>query len=179
MTPLRICRYSDFSPSPALEAGLDAIFFETSNTKSFADATDCAAFRERWLGRYLAHDALTTFLALDAADNVAGYVAGSFDDPATAPRFADVAYFQAFKLLTQCFPAHLHINVAAAHRNRGLGAGLIAHFIAEAKRASCPGVHVVTSRAARNVAFYVRNGFREEGVDGGGDRQVVFLARTL
>lgn len=179
MTPLALRRYSDLEPSPALQTGLDAIFFEASNTKSFPDDAARAAFRERWLGRYLADDARTTFLALDGAGMVAGYVAGSLEDPASSRRFADVAYFQTFKTLTRHFPAHLHVNVAASHRNLGVGAKLMSRFIAEAALAACPGVHVVTSRAARNVTFYLRNGFREEGADGEGAREIVFLARAL
>ena len=53
----------------SLMAQLDAIFFEASGTKTFASSEECATFRERWLGRYLAHDAQHAFLALAGADH--------------------------------------------------------------------------------------------------------------
>lgn len=174
-----IIRYSDISGDPAITAGLDSIFFEASNTKSFADAADRNQFRERWLGRYLREDARTTFLALAGPKFVAGYVAGSLADPALETRFADIAYFQTFRHLTCKFPAHLHINVAAGFRGQGLGEQLIGRFVDEAARAGSPGVHVVTTRGARNARFYLRNGFREEGAEGSGAKEIVFLARAL
>ena len=36
-------------------SGIETIFFASSNVEQFDDAAERAAFRERWLGRYLDH----------------------------------------------------------------------------------------------------------------------------
>ena len=68
MYPLIIRRYADIDPNPEVAAGIDAVFFEASNTKSFADAAARRTFRERWLGRYLVHDARWFYVALVGPD---------------------------------------------------------------------------------------------------------------
>ncbi|MFN0217801.1 MAG: GNAT family N-acetyltransferase [Hyphomicrobium sp.] len=172
---LVIRRYLDLDRSESLHAGLDAVFFESSNTKNFESDVARAAFRERWLGRYLTHDPAFVYVALNSDGAVAGYLAGAVDDPALAVRFVDIGYFQTFRDLTRAYPAHLHVNLAPEHRGRGAGARLIDRFLADAKTAGAPGAHVVTSRGTRNVGFYAQNGFVERGALG----QIVFLARDL
>ncbi len=171
--------FLELDASPALIAGLDGVFFEASNTKAFSSDAARAAFRDLWLGRYLAHDPAWAYVATAPDGRVAGYLAGSLDDPAVTPRFADIAYFAAFKDLTRRYPAHLHVNLAAEFRGHGVGARLIGRFVDDARVAGAPGVHVVTSRGARNVTFYTRNGFSEAGVAGEGAREVVFFCRKL
>jgi GNAT superfamily N-acetyltransferase len=162
-----------------LERRLDAVFFEASSTKIFADDAARSAFRERWLGRYLDHDARFAHVALADDGAVAGYVVGSIEDPARAARFHDLGYFQTFRDLTERYPAHLHINLAPEFRGRGVGGELIARFIEYARRAGAPGIHVTTSRGARNVTFYERLGFEERGATGEGDREILFLAQDI
>jgi GNAT superfamily N-acetyltransferase len=173
-----IHRYLDVTPSSKLGDQIDAIFFEASNSKSFESDAARAAFRERWLGRYLRHDPQFAYLGLAASGDVAGYVVGAIDDPALSERFADISYVAAFGDLTSKYPAHLHINLAPAFRNRGIGGQLIGAFVAEAKRRGVPGVHVVTSANSDNVRFYNRNEFIEAGRTKG-VAPLVFLARTL
>lgn len=163
----------------ALEAGIEAIFFDSAANQAFASPREREAFRERWLGRYLEHDPALVLVALEDTGAVAGYLVGSLDDPARAPRFADIGYFATFDALTARYPAHLHVNVAGDWRNAGLGARLVAHFVAEARAAGAPGVHVVTGSASRNRTFYERAGFREAGSTPWNGRDVVFLARNL
>lgn len=163
----------------ALEEELDAIFFEASNTKSFANDDVRAAFRERWLGRYLAHDPHWAYVALGDHGEVAGYLVGCLEDPARTGRFSDIEYFARFASLTAKYPAHLHVNLGAAYRGSGIGSLLVQRFCADAAAAGSTGVHVVTSRGARNVGFYARNGFHEAGCDGVGAKEVVFLAKAL
>ncbi len=176
---IHVLRYLDLGRDPALIAGIDQVFFESSNTQAFVDNAARAAFRERWLGRYLAHDPAWAYVAVAADATVAGYLVASLDDPALTPRFSDIPYFTHFASLTKKYPAHLHVNLGAAFRNRGLGGDLIERFATEAGKAGAPGVHVVTSRGARNIAFYNRNGFVEAGAHGADEREVVFLARAL
>jgi GNAT superfamily N-acetyltransferase len=174
-----ICRYLDVVQMPGVMSGIDAVFFQSSNSQTFADAAARAAFRERWLGRYLKHDPGWVYVAVTSKNLVAGYLVASLDDPALTPRFSDIPYFAAFKDLTRRYPAHLHVNLAPERRGGGIGSALVARFNADAARAGSPGVHIVTSRGARNVSFYARNGFRELGTWGEGAREVVFLARDL
>ena len=176
---IQIYRYQDLGTDPALTAGIDHVFFESSTTQEFADDASRAAFRERWLGRYLTHDIAWAYVALAGDTTVAGYLVASLDDPARTARFTDIPYFAHFADLTKQYPAHLHVNLSPAFRNRGLGGELIERFTSDAGKAGAPGVHVVTSRGARNVAFYNRNGFTEAGAHGTGGCDVVFLARAL
>jgi GNAT superfamily N-acetyltransferase len=183
MSGVTFHKYTDLAVVPEwagkLDAGLDAVFFAASNTQTFADAAERARFRERWLGRYLTHDSQWAYVAASGGERVAGYLVASLDDPALAPRFSDLAYFARLAHLTKRFPAHLHINLAPSFRGAGTGSRLINQFITDARGAGAPGAHVVTSRGARNAGFYLRNGFREEGSDGEGAKEVIFLARAL
>ena len=166
--------------SPDTGAQVDAIFFEASGRHGFAAPEERAAFRERWLGRYLRGGSDVVLLAEDRDGAVAGYLVGALEDPAGQDRFADIGYFRgAFRALCRRYPAHLHINLAPACRNRGIGAQLIAAFAARAVEAGAPGMHVVTARSARSVRFYARCGFVELAVAPLNGRQVVFLGKPL
>jgi len=173
-----IRRYPDVTPSSKLSDETDAIFFEASNSKSFESDAAQAVFRERWLGRYLRDDPQFVYLAFAASGDVAGYVVGAIDDSGLSERFADIGYVAAFGDLTRKYPAHLHINLAPAFRNRGIGGRLIEAFVTEATRRGAPGVHVVTSANSDNVRFYNRNGFIEVARTKD-STPLVFLARTL
>ena len=162
-----------------ISAEIDAIFFEASNTKSFVDEAARTAFRERWLGRYLNNHRDCAFIALENGADVAGYVVGALEDPALSAEFADVWHVAAFAHLSRRYPAHLHINIAAHHRNRGLGHALISRFVDDVRSADVAGVHVVTGAGARNVGFYQRNGFWEAGRLTRASTDVVFLGRDL
>ncbi len=180
MTPsIAILPYLSLPPSPVLIGGIDAVFFEASNTKSFADDAARAAFRQRWLGRFLEHDAEWAYIALAEDGGVAGYLVGATDDPARSERFSDLAYFKDFAALTARYPAQLHVNLAPRYRGHGTGERLIETFVADLEAAGTGGVHVITSRGARNVRFYERCGFHEAGASGAGAGEVVFLARDL
>ena len=169
---------------PAIPGGLlaqiDAIFFEASSRTSFASGEERAAFRERWLGRYLQGGSDVVLVAQDPAGIVAGYLVGALENPAEQARFADIDYLRgAFRELCRRFPAHLHINLAPQFRGLGIGARLIDAFAAEAATAGAPGLHVVTAKAARNVRFYARCGLLEAGATVWNGREIVFLAKPL
>jgi GNAT superfamily N-acetyltransferase len=168
-TLVTIRRYLDVARSATLGDEIDAIFFEASNTKSFESDAARMTFRERWLGHYLKSEPQFAYLALAPATEVIGYLVGSLDDRAADERFRDLA---------KRFPAHLHVNLAPAYRGLGLGSRLIDAFVADAKWAGAPGIHVVTNAASDNVRFYNRNGFSEVGRTGP-DNALVFLGRTL
>jgi len=165
--------------TPAQAAQLDDIFFSASATQTFDHAAERAAFRERWLGRYLLVDAAHVLLALEGGGRVVGYLVGTIEDLARSPRFADIASVRVFAHLSAVYPAHLHINLAANVRSQGIGGRLIEAFAAHATALGAPGMHVVTNPASRNVRFYERCGFHEAGRASPNGRDIVFLARAF
>jgi GNAT superfamily N-acetyltransferase len=175
----KVVRWVDLPDRAAAEAEITAIFFASSATQSFADEAVRAAFRERWLGRYLTHDAQHVFVALNEAERIIGYLVGALEDPAQAERFGDLAFMQAFAALTPQYPAHLHVNLTASARGQRIGEGLVERFVDDVRTARLPGVHVVTGRGVRNVGFYNRLGFEERGLLATANGAMVFLGRAV
>jgi GNAT superfamily N-acetyltransferase len=158
---------------------VERIFFLSSSRKTFPSDAVRAEFQERWLGRYLLHDRAHAFVARAEDGRIAGYLIGSLDDPAQTDRFDDIGYFAEFADLTDLYPAHLHINLDADWRGRGIGAKLIEAFAAHAAARRTSGLHIVTGGGARNVGFYRRCGFeplRELSWEGS---QILFMGRKL
>ena len=174
-----IVRWAQADPAQRPDDLLDAIFFEACGTKSFVSKEARVAFRERWLGRYLRTYPEWVYLAIGNHEVVEGYLLGCLDDPAQTPMFSDIGYFQDLAALTARFPAQLHVNLAPSARGQGVGSQLVSSFVSDAQKAFCPGVHVVSGRGLRNVGFYERNGFREEGQVTWNGRELVFLAQAL
>lgn len=158
---------------------LDPIFFAASATKSFPNDAARAAFRERWLGRFLATWPHLAHVACDADGTIVGYIVGAHENPAINPGFADIGYLRELAPLCAQYPAHLHINLSANARGMGLGSRLIEAFIADARAAGCPGVHLVTGRDSRNRGFYARNGFTLAASLTWGGTPIVMLARAV
>jgi GNAT superfamily N-acetyltransferase len=178
---ISIRRYLDVPDHARLADAIEAIFFEASNTKSFASAAARATFRERWLGRYLRNHPQFVYLAMTASNEVAGYLVGAIAGPASAARFADDGYPASFREASKPYPAHLHINLAPSYRGFGIGGRLIEAFVADARSAGASGAHVITSAASDNVRFYIRNGFveiaRTRPVEISSNEPLVFLGR--
>lgn len=181
-----IHRLKDLANADVLRPGIDAVFFDSSSTKTFDSEDARRAFRERWLGRFIKHDPEWVYVAVtetqpDCAgpDDVVGYLAGALDDPALSARFSDLGYFQDFKAHTRDFPAQLHVNLTATMRGRGHGKQLIEAFVHDLKPRGVPGVHVVTGADARNVAFYTRAGFEERARTDWNNHEVIFLGRKV
>ena len=176
---VHILRWIDAPNAQSLTSQIDAIFCHSSGTQSFADGATRAAFRERWLGRYLAGDAGHVWLALDGNESVAGYLAGCLSDPARGARFADLGYFPLLSAETAVFPAHLHINLDPQWRGVGIGSKLIEAFASDLARHGVAGVHVVTGAGMRNVGFYTRNRFQEVRRFPWNGRELVMLGRRV
>ena len=56
-------------------------------------------------------------------------------------------------------PAHLHMNVDAGYRRRGIGALLIERYVRDLGEAGVPGVHLFCGSEPQ--PFYARNGFTD------------------
>jgi GNAT superfamily N-acetyltransferase len=165
-----IQRWNDSPKTAQLLAEVDAIFFEASNTKAFASEELRAAFRERWLGRYLEQHPQWAYLAVAPDGAVGGYLVGVLEEASGFDDFAAAALE---------FPAHLHVNLAPQHRSQGIGAALIEAFASDAALAGAKGMHVITSAEARNVRFYERAGFSPRARTTVNGRELVFLGRPL
>lgn len=174
-----IVPYSRRAGLPRIERALDEIFFATSVTRDFHDEAARAAFRERWLGRYLVHFPDCVLLAETAAGGTVGYLAGCPDDASRLPFFADVAYYAAFAAACARYPAHLHVNVRQSERGRGVGRALVAAYCTLLATRGVGGVHAVTAAGASAVAFYRRCGFATVAEVTHDGRALVFLGRNL
>jgi GNAT superfamily N-acetyltransferase len=159
-------------------ARIDAIFFEASSVQGFESSAHRFAFHWLWLGRYLIEEPAEAFVAIEDGA-VVGYLVGSLVDPAPRAAFESLDYFKAFADRTSAFPAHLHVNVAAGARGRGVGERLVGAFERHAALHGAPGVHVVTGAGMRNVGFYERLGYREAARAPRGAGHVVMLAKRL
>ena len=100
---IAVRRWADVAHPHRLLEQLDAIFFEASGTKSFADEEARAAFRERWLARYLGQYPQWAYVAIAGDGRVAGYLVGALDEGSG---------FEDFAAAAADFPAHLHVNLA-------------------------------------------------------------------
>lgn len=174
-----IRRWQDLADRQRLGPALDRVFFDSSATRTFAGDDARAAFRERWLGRYLRHYPQWAFIAMERDERLVGYVIGSTDDPAQSPLFADIAYFRDFSGVTPHYPAQLHVNLDPEWRGLGIGSRLIQTCMAELAMAGVPGVHIVTTRGMRNVGYYLANGFEEVASTHWNGRELVMLGRRL
>jgi GNAT superfamily N-acetyltransferase len=59
----------------------------------------------------------------------------------------------------RAYPAHLHMNVEAPYRRRGIGAALMERYTSDLVAAGVLGVHLFCGEAPRR--FYARHGFTE------------------
>ena len=80
--------------------------------------------------------------------------------------------------LTETYPAHLHMNVEAECRRRGIGVALIERYAGDLDTAGVPGIHLFCGAAPR--PFYARSGFTElAAVEVSPGRWVYALGRRL
>lgn len=163
---------------PAWRQQIESICLEASG-RTFVPGPDRDWFRYRWLGRYLDAPGDPVVVAI-VGEMLAGYLVGSLENPAEQPRFCDLDYYCShFAAHCRRFPAHLHINLAAAYRSRGIGKALIDAFAALAAGAGAGGVHVVTGKGMRNNRFYERCGFKPIDSAPWNGREVVLLGKDL
>lgn len=160
-------------------AQIEAIFFASAATKSFASEAERHAYRERWLGRYLKHFPAEFFVALAAGREVLGYLAGCPAITAAAGLFSDIEYYSRLPSVFEAYPAHFHINVREDCRARGIGANLVAAFIAHCSARGIAGAHVVTAAEARAMQFYRKCGFAPVAHAKWNGREIAALGRAI
>lgn len=129
-------------------------------------------FAERWVGPYRVLRPDWTFVA-EAEGRLAGYLTGSPDSlafeeerrRAFKPEPDAREFFPMdFRLeLWSRHPAHLHMNVAAAVRRRGVGAALVAAFMFALRETGAPSAHVICGEAAST--YWRKAGFTDLRVE--------------
>lgn len=163
----------------AARAEIRDIFFLCAARQDFADPGARDAFAARWLDYYLTEEPGRVFLARKSDGGLAGYLTGCADSGAAAPLFERIPHYALFEDRFALYPAHLHVNCRPEARSHGVGAALVAAFLAQLRAARVPGVHVVTAPEARNVAFYRRCGFQDEERRPAGSRNLLFMGKRL
>src|SRR5215475_5416587 len=176
---MRVVRLIDESNWKSHLAIVENIFFATSRIRIFADEQARSSFKMRWLDRYLIHCVDSFFIALANDGVLIGYLAGCLENPTLSPLFDDLGYYKVFAPYCVSYPSHLHINIAADYRNRGIGGALIEAFAERASGVHAPGIHIVTNQGARNIRFYERNNFRALSTTDSDGVPVVFMGRQL
>ena len=175
----RVLRVDAAGCHPELLAQVEAIFWQTS-ARTFPPGPERDAFRERWLGRYLQGGSDVVLLALAGTPRSPAISSARWRIPPSSPALPiSATSAPTSPSLTPHFPAHLHINLATEFRSQGIGAALIEAFAGHARRAGAPGMHAVTGKGMRNVAFYTRCGFTERATALWNGHPIVFLGRQL
>ena len=170
-------RITPLSEAPHSERGLwiegaKRIFVETLSGDQADTPEGRALLESRYLTPYL-EDPSHFWLSLHESKPY-GYLAGT---PKTNARhYALNPYLIPFEpWIEGAFPAHLHINLTSASRGSGMGSLLIQSFEKQLISEGIPGIHVVTATQARNVSFYLKNGFLKIENQNG----LLFLGKSL
>lgn len=141
--------------------GAVAVFRQTASVSCFPDPAARDEFYFKYFGYYW-ENARELFCVATDEEGVAGYICGVADTRVHRNLYPISPHVPLFDDLYDEYPAHLHINVHERTRGRGVGAMLI-QVLEAALRSSeahpVRGLHLVTEPTARNVSFYLRNGF--------------------
>ena len=169
--------------TPDLYVRLREIMMDSRLPEPFPDAESEAAFEDRWLRKYFDDPAVILFISTerpetDRPSDTTGYILVQPEPVSEAEWQADMPYYESFAAHLPDFPAHLHINMDAAHRGRGVGAHLLNAACAQVRESGARGIHLITAADARNVGFYTANGFSEIARDHR-DKIRVMLGRSL
>ncbi len=148
------------------------IFWETSARREFNSTSEREKFQQQYLDDYLTQIALVY-----ETQNVAGYVVATLDTLGMREKWP--LHLALFEDLYARYPAHLHINLTSELRGQGVGSQLLAALEKVLKEHHIPGVHLITSGAARNVSFYLHNDYSHKVERLWNDHPLLFLGKTL
>lgn len=161
--------------TPADWDGVVEIFWETTTKRDFADINARVAFQNRYLETYRDE---CVFVAVDG-EGVRGYLVGvtaTLAHPEILELNPHLALFESFY---SRYPAHLHINCTEAVRGQGVGGQLLAAFEAYLRAEAVSGVHLITAATARNVGFYLKNGYDHRVERLWQERPLLLLGKAL
>lgn len=164
--------------NPQYYQQIQEIFWETSARSDFADLAEKKDFENRYLGIYLESYAEFVFVACEG-QRVVGYILGAPDTLKAEAILKANLHMAIFEDMYQRYPAHLHINLRAETRGQGIGSELIKAFEDYLIKKSVTGLHLITSSTARNVSFYLKNGFVHKVERLWNGRPLLLLGKTL
>jgi GNAT superfamily N-acetyltransferase len=161
------------------------IFFGTSVVQVFPSEQTKSQFEWKYLGWYLethknlffVADSSETAEAVDHQSQILGYIACCPDTQRASSLIDANPSLKVFTDLYEEFPAHLHINLSADARGKGLGSLLIQHLESKLKKQGVKGLHLLTSPDARNRSFYAKNGFQFEMKRPYKDASLLFMGK--
>jgi ribosomal protein S18 acetylase RimI-like enzyme len=133
--------------------------FKLTLPASSLESHDYAHFSEVYFNYYLSSNSL--FLVAINEGNVMGYICGSLNSNSCSFLFENLKHYSYFKEFYSQYPAHLHINCHPDAQGKGVGSELIQEYCSELLVKGVKGVHLITAKNARNVSFYLRNGFHQ------------------
>lgn len=154
----QIKRLTDLDIRSQVLAEFKEIFFLTSSRTIFASEMAKEEFYLNWTKYYLSQEPENVYLAISDNGELLGYLTGCLN----SLRAMDNMKLPSLKLFSDQFrqyPAHFHINCHPQVQGKGVGSALTKLFVDDLKDLGIRGVHIVTSPAAPNVAFYKKNGF--------------------
>ena len=153
------------------------IFYASSSLKEFSTPERKVAFFKRWCGDYLTYFS-EYFFIMREDKKVLGYLTGCLDS-SSALSLLEIPGYSHYSDLFQTYPAHFHINFHPDCRGRGLGSQLVEAFCNDLVNLKIKGVHLVTSRGAKNIVFYRRLGFVDEFPRDFNEMTLLFMGRIL
>lgn len=175
---MKIIKLTDLTDSRSeMLSQVEHIFFVSSSLQSFSSEERKRAFYKRWCQDYQNYYPEEFFLMVEEG-RVLGYLSGCSDSTGALKKL-EVPGFDVFGDLFARFPAHLHINFHPDARGGGFGSVLVGHYKDFLKERSCPGLHLVTSRDAKNVTFYERLGFSFHEERAFKESQLFFMGAKL
>ncbi len=154
-------------------AAVEEIFWLTSSRSSFLDSADRLRFRQQYLDVYLNQMAWVA-----CEDNVVvGYIVATNDTLGMHAQWP--AHLELFRDQYQSYPAHLHINCHPRVQGRGWGKVLLRALEQALVQQAVKGLHLITSASARNVSFYLREGYQRREQRTWGNAELLLLAKSL
>ena len=180
MHPVRysVQAWSEIFGRDRLLPDLDRILF-ASASREIDDPAERPKFQKLWLGQYLADAPDLAMIAVADDGRAIGYCVGWADEPWRDSRFDDLDYLVRARDLLVRYPAHLHINIDPDWRGQGVGRQLVEALAARLSGSGVPGLHVTTGHDARNVGFYLQNGFSPAVCITWRERRLLMLTRRL
>ena len=167
----------------ALQRSARAVFWETATTTQFGSPAQRAAFERCYFGYYWDTEPELFLIAREPGGAALGYICAVADTRVHRELYRIARHVPLFDDLYAAYPSHLHINLTATARGRGIGSDLIGTLQRRVSELGSPGLHLVTSPGARNACFYRRNGFVDAVQRDLNDQTrataVLFLGKTL
>lgn len=153
------------------------IFFESSGKKQFPSKKEKEEFQYKYLDFYKVFYPHYFFVLCD--EKPVGYTCGVPEILKAKKLFEITQHLHAFKEMYKELPGHLHINMAAESRGKGLGTVLINQFEKALIKDKIKGLHIITSPNARNCTFYLKNDFNIHKQNTYKDIEYKFMGKYL